>query len=309
MAAISSPIDLSQLPAPSVVETLNYEEILEARKARVIALFAAEDRDAVAKALALESEPITVVLQENSERELILRQRINEAARAVLLAFAQKADLEHLAAEYGVQRLVIQPADPNAIPPVAAVMESDEDLRYRAQLAWEGLSTAGPRGAYEFHARSAHGQVADVTAISPEPCDVVVSVLSREGDGTANDPVLAAVRAALSDEDVRPMGDRVTVQSSRIVSYVVRAQLYLKGEGPGRDVALAAARAACEAWVYRTRRQGKSVWRSAITASLHVEGVDHLDLTEPAANIVLDQTQAGTCTDVEITIAGEVADA
>jgi len=31
-------------------------------------------------------------------------------------------------------------------------------------LAWEGLSTAGPRGAYEFHARSAHGQVASRTA-------------------------------------------------------------------------------------------------------------------------------------------------
>ncbi|WP_427184843.1 baseplate J/gp47 family protein [Bordetella bronchialis] len=309
MADVSNPIDLSLLPAPNVVEPLNFEEILEARKARLLALFAAEDRDAVAKALALESEPLTIALEENSERELILRQRVNEAARAVLLAFARGADLEHIAAEYGVARLVIQPAQPNAIPPVDAVMEEDEDLRYRAQLAWEGLSTAGPRGAYEFHARSAHGQIADVTAVSPEPCDILVSVLSRENDGTASAEVLTAVRAALSDEDVRPMGDRVTVQSSRITPYTVKAVLYMKGDGPGRDVALAAARAGCEAYVYRTRRQGVSVWRSAITASLHVEGVDHLDLIEPAADIVLDRTQAGTCMGVDIAISDEVADA
>jgi phage-related baseplate assembly protein len=204
--------------------------------------------------------------------------------------------------------LTVQEAQPNAIPPVDAVMEDDEDLRYRAQLAWEGLSTAGPRGAYEFHARSAHGQIADVSAISPEPCDILVSVLSREDDGTAGDKILAAVRTALSDEDVRPMGDRVTVQSSQITTYTVKAVLYMKGDGPGRDVALAAARAACEAYVYRSRRQGVSVWRSAITASLHVEGVDHLDLEEPAADIVLDRTQAGTCLGVEIEIGDETDD-
>ena len=33
-------IDLSQLPAPDVVETLDYERILETRKARYLALFA-----------------------------------------------------------------------------------------------------------------------------------------------------------------------------------------------------------------------------------------------------------------------------
>ncbi|MCH1990800.1 baseplate assembly protein, partial [Achromobacter xylosoxidans] len=66
--ATSNIIDLSQLPAPDVVETLDYERILETRKARYLALFAQEDRDAVAKALALESEPLVITLQENAER-------------------------------------------------------------------------------------------------------------------------------------------------------------------------------------------------------------------------------------------------
>lgn len=302
--ATSNTIDLSLLPPPDVVEQLDYEQILETRKARIIALFAAEDRDAVAKTLALESEPLTIQLEENSERELILRQRINEAARAVLLAFAKGADLENIAAEYGVQRLIIRAEDLTVSPRIDAVMEADDELRDRAQLAWEGLSTAGPRGAYEFHARSAHGQIADASAISPDPCDVLVSILSRDGDGTASETVIAAARLALNDEDIRPMGDRVTVKSSVIRRYNVRATLHLKGQGPGRSVATATANASIGAFVNRPRRQGVSVWRSALTAALHVEGVDHLVLHEPAADILLQPTEAGTCVEVSIEVAG-----
>lgn len=303
--ATSNTIDLSLLPPPDVVEQLDYERILETRKARIIALFAAEDRDAVAKTLALESEPLTIQLEENAERELILRQRVNEAARAVLLAFAKGADLENIAAEYGVQRLTIRAEDLTASPPIEAVMESDDELRDRAQLAWEGLSTAGPRGAYEFHARSAHGQIADASAISPDPCDVLVSILSREGDGTASETILAAARLALNDEDIRPMGDRVAVKSSVIRRYNVRATLHLKGQGPGRSVATATANASISAFVNRPRRQGISVWRSALIAALHVEGVDHLVLHEPAADILLQPTEAGTCVTISVEVAGD----
>lgn len=298
-------IDLSQLPAPDVVEALDYEQILETRKARYLALFAQEDRDAVAKALALESEPLVIVLQENAEREVILRQRVNDAARSVLLAFARGGDLEHIAGEYGVFRQVIQPANPDAVPPVDAVYENDDELRERAQMAWEGLSTAGPRDGYVFHALSADGQVADATATSPAPCDVLVCVLARAGDGTADAELLAKVRAQLNDEDIRPMGDRVTVQSSQIIPYRVRAVLHMKGEGPGRTVALEAARAACAAYVNRARRAGISVWGSALTASLHVEGVDHLQLLEPADDLLLTATQAATCMGIELSIAAE----
>jgi phage-related baseplate assembly protein len=54
-----------------------------------------------------------------------------------------------------------------------------------AQQAFEGLSVAGPVGAYEYHGRSADGRVADVSVESPSPACVTITVLSREGDGTA----------------------------------------------------------------------------------------------------------------------------
>ena len=61
------------------------ETLLAERKARLIALHPEEEREAVAELLALESEPTVKLLQENAYRELLLRQRINEAARAVMI--------------------------------------------------------------------------------------------------------------------------------------------------------------------------------------------------------------------------------
>lgn len=204
-------IDLSQLPAPDVVEALDYETLLAERKATLISLYPADQQAAIARTLTLESEPIVKLLQENAYREIILRQRVNEAARANTVAFALGGDLDHLGANNGVSRLTITLADDTAIPPVAAVMESDDDFRLRVAGAFEGLSVAGPTGAYEYHAKSADGRVADASAISPSPAVVTVTVLSREGDGTAPDDLLSIVDAALNDENVRPVADRVTV--------------------------------------------------------------------------------------------------
>lgn len=74
-----STITLSQLPQPDVIEVLDYEVILAERKAYLVSLYPADQQAALAATLALDSEPITKLLQENAYRELILRQRINEA--------------------------------------------------------------------------------------------------------------------------------------------------------------------------------------------------------------------------------------
>ncbi|MGP2696532.1 baseplate assembly protein [Serratia nevei] len=293
-------IDLSQLPAPIVVEVLDYEDILAERKATLISLYPEEQREAVARTLALESEPIVKLLQENAYREVILRQRVNDAAKAVMLAYSTGADLDQLGANSNTPRLVITPADESTIPPTPAVMEADEDYRLRLQDAFEGMSTAGSAGSYRFHARSADGRVADVTAISPSPANVTVTVLSRDGDGTASPELLQVVRDALNDEDVRPVADRVIVQAAKIAPYVIEAVLYLY---PGPEVApiLDTANKRLRAYVQNMRRLGRSIRRSSMNAALTVEGVEHVEIIKPAADIVLDKTQAGYCTGVNIT--------
>ena len=93
-------IDLSQLPAPQIVDVPDFESLLAKRKAAFVALYPANEREAVMRTLALESEPVTKQLQESTYREILLRQRINEAAQAVMVAYAIGGDLDQLAANY-----------------------------------------------------------------------------------------------------------------------------------------------------------------------------------------------------------------
>lgn len=296
-------IDLSQLPAPDVVEALDYETLLAERKATLISLFPPEQQAAIARTLTLESEPIVKLLQENAYREVILRQRVNEAAQAVMVAYAVGADLDQLGANLNVPRLVLVPADDAAIPPVSAVMESDSDYRRRIPQAFEGLSVAGPTGAYEYHARSADGRVADASAISPSPANVTITVLSRENNGEASADLLARVNAALNDEDVRPVADRVTVQSAAIVDYSISATLYLY-PGPEAEPIRAAAESKLIGYISAQNRLGRDIRQSAIYAALHVEGVQRVELASPVADVVLDKTQAAFCTGYQITVGG-----
>lgn len=300
---MSGTIDLSQLPPPVVVEPLDFETLFAQRKAAFIAMYPEDEQEEIARTLELESEPITMLLEENCYRELLLRQRVNEAASAVMLAYSTDSDLDNLAVNFNVERLTIQEEDDSVTPPIEAVMESDADLRTRTQQAFEGLSVAGPTAAYEFWGRSADGRVADISAVSPTPACVTISVLSREGDGTASDDLLSVVAAALNDEEVRPVADRVTVQSAEIVPYQIDATLYIY-PGPEAEPVRQASEQQLQAYIAAQNRLGRDIRLSAIYAALHVEGVQRVELAQPIADIVLSDYQASHCTEYTITVGG-----
>lgn len=291
-------VDLSELPPPEIIATLDYEIILSDVKAVIIAAYPEDMQPAIAAAMALESEPLNVIAQVIAYRELMLRQVINDGAAACMLSHATGGDLDNLAANNDTERLtVIEETDTTD-----AVMESDAALRLRAQSAFDGLSVAGPTGAYEYFAKSASGKVADVKASSPAPAEVVVSVLSAEGDGTASDELIATVNAKLSDESVRPVGDRLTVQSAEIISYDINATLYLY-PGPESEPIVNAAEVSLQKWLKSQWRIGLDVARSAILAALHVQGVQRVELDLPERLIISD-TQAARCASVTITRGG-----
>lgn len=281
-------IDLSQLPSPKIIEPLDFETILVDVKAVMIAAFPADQQASVAAALSLESEPLNVISQAMAYRELLLRRRINEGAAACMLSHAEGTDLDNLAANLDTERLTITPETDTS----DAVMESDEALRLRAQSAFEGMSVAGPSAAYEYFARSASGKVADARATSPAPAEVVIAVLSTDGDGTASPELLAAVTAAVNDEEVRPLGDRVTVRSADIVDYSIDAELFLY-PGPESEPIINAAMASLRGFLAdNDKKIGRDVARSAISASLHVQGVQRVVLRSPSTDLQISDTQA-----------------
>lgn len=357
-------IDLTKLPSPTVIEQLDYESILEEMRQQLnglqptllttaitpviksAELFTAENGEKYFKVpagedvglmyLELDSDPTVKQLQVAAYREMLLRRRINDSALATMLAFATGPDLEHEAARFGVYRLLITPADTEAVPPVEAAYESDTSLRRRAQLAMEGFSTAGPAGAYEFHALSASALVkavnidaptftrlsltteqedalpagAIVLAINddagltdPMPGDVAVTVLSTEGDGTADQPLLDAVDDGVSAKDVRPLTDRPRVRSAEIVNYSIAAELIMF-PGPDSNVALAAAITAVETYANDSKDIGVGPTLSGIYAALKQPGVYDVVLSSPVETPSIGPYQSAYCTEINVIIGG-----
>lgn len=319
-------IDLSLLPPPDVVETLEFEALYQA----MLGDFRAHMGDQWTAAL--ESDPVVKLLEVAAYQKLQGLARVNSAAKASLLAYARGADLDNRVADYGVQRLTLRPADPDAMPPVAAVMESDEALRYRARLSLEALSVAGSRGAYEYHGLSASAELANVSVDSPRfsgvavpaevkallpagaivvvcdydaglanplPGDVSLAVLARPGSTTSAAQLVATVQAALSAEDVRPVTDRPRVQAGIATDFDVQAVLQIEA-GPDPAVVKASAGKSLSAVIAAARRLEGQLPLSAIYAALHVSGISRVDLIRPAAGIACDKRHYPNCTSVSL---------
>lgn len=289
-------VDLSRVPAPDIVERLDYEAVLADLIAELRSRWPAFDA-------LVESEPAIKLAEVAAYLALNLRQRVNDAARAVMLPTATGADLDNLAALFDVARLVIDPGNAAAVPPRDAVFEDDASLRRRVQLALEAATAAGTKGRYLFYALGADPLVADAAVTSPSPGEVLISVLSRdEADWAPTPALIDAVNAVVQDEDVRALCDLVSVEAATIADYSITATLTFL-PGASSEIAEATARANVDALIAE-RRMGRDVTRSALFAALHVEGVQNVNLVSPAADIVIGETGAARCAAVDLTAGG-----
>ncbi len=281
------PIPLDQLPPPAAVAVEEVAAVRERAIARLVELAPGyEPRP---------TDPAVRLLEVAAYLRVLLGARVNDAVRATYLATAAGSDLDHVAANVNVARLA---------------GEADAALRRRAQLAWEALSVAGPREAYRFHALAvrvtvgAGGEqvvvgVRHAGVSSPTPGAVVVTILADTADAATPAELVAAVDEALSAETVRPVTDQVTVRAAARETYRVAAELRVE-PGPDAEVVRAAAEAAVRAHVGRLE-VGRTVYRSALTAALHVPGAARVDLTEPAADVAADNSKVAVCTRVTLT--------
>ena len=274
-----TPIDLSKLPAPDVIETLDFETLLT----DYINDFIARNPNYFTL---LESDPAIILMQVVAYREMLLRARINEAAKANMLAYATKDDLDNLAAFFCVERLID---------------ETDERLRKRTQLALEGFSTAGPVGAYIFHSLSASNEVKSVSVKSPNPGEVLVTILSNIGDGTVAQELIDSVLAKLNEDNIRPLTDLVSVQGAEIINYQVEAVITVYS-GPSSAVVETEANDALQKFISDRHEIGRVIAISGIYDAFHVDGVKKVELISPLADVETTNEQAPYCSNISISV-------
>lgn len=290
MSTAFTPIDLSKLPPPDVIEEVDFETILAEMKAYAIAV-----TPELEPFLELESEPATKVLQVCAYFRANDLARFNDGARANMLALSTGTNLDGLGAYWGIKRLVVQSANDDVDPPLPEILEADNVFRRRIQLSLEGHSTAGPRGSYIFWASSVSGLIKDVSVVSPAPGEVLVTVLTQTGNGVPDQALIDLVEETLNHEDVRPLTDLVSAQPATIVTYTVNASIKVS-PGPDPSLVLSAAKAAVDAYIENRHALGRNVVLSGLYAALHQPEVQSVTLISPAADIVVSENEAAFCT-------------
>lgn len=301
---MSELVDLKKIPAPKVVQELSYETLLTQRKEKFLSLQESDEmRQHWQARLQLESEPVVKLLEENAYLELLLRTNINESAKAVMLAYATGSDLDQLGALFGVTRLIIQAEDLKSNPPTTAKYEDDERFRTRIQMSLEGLTTAGSRASYEFHALSTSAKIKDVDVTSPTAGTVKVAILSTEGQGTADGDLIKAVKEQLNAEHIRPLTDTVLVESAVILTYEIQATITLY-PSVLESVVMGNVNQAITSYVNKQHSLGIDITRSGIYAALHQEGVQNVKLTKPMDDLIVQPHQAAYCTQIQVNLGG-----
>lgn len=272
-------IDLTQLAAPQAVETLDYEALVADYKADFLARWevarAADPTLPAYDTLDLETDPIAILIEVVAHREMLLRGRYNDGVKQMLLAFATGANLAHLGAYLGVEKLD---------------GETDDRYRRRIQLRPEALSLAGPEGAYVYHALTAVLALVDATAIRSADGEVTVTLLAGIDAPQPTSAQIQAVRRALEAADVAPLTDTLIVQGPQVVTVDLSVALTLY-PGPDGAIVKSAVEAALAALKLAHARLDQDLSLSAIHGRAHQAGVQAVRIVSPAADVPTTRTQ------------------
>ncbi len=169
--------------------------------------------------------------------------------------------------------------------------ESDEHYRDRLRKSLERLSNAGSKGAYIFHAKSAHPRIGDVSVFSPSPG--VVKVVFLLDDGSIPDQTyIDIVSSHLNAEKIRPLTDQVIVSGPQVVNANVSVRLYISDMTLQSFISEKATESLSSYLEQVQKTVGKDLILSKIADALHVHrSVEKVEVLEPLQDVVVGQDQ------------------
>jgi phage-related baseplate assembly protein len=280
-----------------VLEKINVEEILGDRMIRLKQLWAFYDPPAAAQydVDQLEFDPIKINQEACAYFELLLRDRVNQAARSVTLAYAIGTDLDAIASRYpgGVPRL------PN---------ESDDRYRRRIWLSPNTLSPHGTAEAYEFWALTALPELRDVTAIRRVqhdyyPVILITCLMEPPAASKPSDEQLVFIRSYIQSLSRQGLTDVISVNPPKVreINYNVRAWLF---PGAVQDQIILQIGENLRKLIDDQYWLGHDHSHTAIHAASLIPGVHHVDIIEPAENVEVPLDWIVSVVNLTVTLGG-----
>lgn len=279
-------IDFSSLKSPDIIERLDFEVILQRMVTDAQQRFAEKGIDYDIGHL--ESDPVKIALEVTAYSEVLLRGRINDAAKANLVSFSTGSDLDHLAGFHDVSRL-------NG--------ETDDALRLRINIAISGRSTAGPKDWYRSAALRADVRVAEahVSRFGEGP-DIRVAITATDNYGEADTALIAAVTKELNKPDVRVISDRITVSAATSQIVDVEADIWLLPDTQ-QDI-VQNLESDLRTALHREGGVGFDVTRSWLISKLHKPGIQKINLLAPIKDTVVADSSAAKIGTVKLNYKG-----
>lgn len=169
-------------------------------------------------------------------------------------------------------------------------VENDENFRERIQIAPESFSVAGPTGAYEFFARSAHADIIDVAVVGPpevEPGNVNLYPLMI-GGFLPTQEILDAVYEVCNGEYVRPDTDFLHVFAPIAVNYDVEVIYYIERKRATQATQIqSAVNTAVNNWVsWQKSKLGRDINPSELNYRIISAGAKRAEIISPSFTVL-----------------------
>ena len=199
------------LPVMKVLETVSTEKIISNRMSQLVQIWRGHDppNGAEYDVGALEFDPIRINQECNTYFELLLRDRVNQACRAITLAFAVGSDLDAIASRY-----------PGGVPRLP--LEADDHYRRRVWLSVNPLSPHGTAKSYQYWALTAlDGILRDASAVKirssleENPIIIVSCLINDRLNPLPSTAQFIAIRAFILDHTRLAMTDVISVVAPR----------------------------------------------------------------------------------------------
>jgi len=178
-------------------------------------------------------------------------------------------------------------------------LETDESLAERVFLAPSSYSVAGPDDAYIYWTKTYNTDIGSVKPTSPNPCEVVIYILMKDGSLPA-DGVVSGLQEFLQDGQIRPLTDQVTVSTPSVRNFSISLTYYINRSDSAQAASIQSevTKAVSDYVTWQTTEIGKDINPSELIKRVVAAGAKRVTVTAPVFTTVA-ETEVAQVTKVE----------